>query len=286
MSRAGTGVRKFDSAVRSVAFGEGDVRRGNLGMRILRLAGAVCLAVFGAVQTAAAEPARSDLAFEYHARETLRGADNDIMRLRYGLEWGDSDGLARVSVFAGVRDVGLNLFASSRDLSLEDPDLGAEAVWLRQAGYGRYGFGGRIGHAGNAATALELASVLERHGETVDLRLLGGVQGVSDTLPGREDVSAFGLAEATWWVRDSIALRGGVQADHDGVLATFGVEAAIPGTSMSLFLDWGHAVDDYRGIGGYNDLSGGIRFDFGGGSLREQLREGARRSLFRPAEVQ
>lgn len=278
----GNFMRAFDSPVRSVASGDKNACCWGLGMRILRIAGAVCLVVFWTVQPAAAEPSRSDLSFEYHARETLRGNDNDIMRLRYGLEWGDSDGLARVSVFAGIRDVGLNLFASSRDLSLDNPDLGVEAVWLRQAGFGRYGFGGRIGYAGNAATALEVASVMERHGDAVDLRLMSGVQGVSDTLPGREDVSAFGVAEATWWVRDSIALRGGVQVDHDGVLATFGAEAAIPGTSMRLFLDWGHAVDDYRGVGGYNDLSGGIRFDFGGGSLRE----GARRSLFRPAEVQ
>jgi len=255
------------------------------------LPGSLCAALLAVTgTTAGAEPTgkrlKKDLSVAYHARETVNDRDNDILRLRYGIADPGIAGLSRLAVFGGFRDVGLNLFADSESVSLEHPDIGAEALWMKERPDGRHGLGARVNYAGDHETSIEVAGVYERFDRMFDLRLVGGVQGVTDNVAGREDFGAFGLGEVTWWYREDFLFRGGVQADTDGEIASFGFEVAIGRRPLSFFLDWGHALDDYRDISGYNDLSAGFRYDFGGATLRERVREGHSRSLFRPVEVQ
>ncbi len=237
---------------------------------------------------ASAQEGQKYLTLSYHARETINLRDNDILRLTYDIEDPGFAGLSRLTMFGGFRDVGINLGASSRDASLDKADLGLETLWLRDHDAGRRGFGVRFDYAETYHMSYELAGIYERFGNAFDLRLVGGLQGVTDDVPNRDDFSPYAVAEATWWVRDHFLLRAGLQGDSDGALFTTGFEVGIKRTPASFYLDFGIAIDGYRHIDEYNDVSGGIRFALGGGrkSLKQIMREGTLRSFHRTIEVQ
>ncbi|MEM6578125.1 MAG: hypothetical protein AAF678_06505 [Pseudomonadota bacterium] len=235
-----------------------------------------------------AQSSNSFLTLSYHARETLDMRDNDILRLQYDLEDPGFAALSRVTVFGGFQDVGINLGASSSDSSFDSLEFGAEALWAREIGDTRHGIGARIAYAETYEVSYELAAMFESFGNVMDYRLLGGLQGVTDDVPRRDDISPYGVAEATWWAGRTFLFRAGVQGDSDGALVTTGFEVAIGRTAASFFMDFGIAIDGYRGISEYNDLIGGFRFALGGnrGSLQDRLRRSTLRSLHRTIEVQ
>lgn len=234
-----------------------------------------------------AQTFEKDVTLSYHARETINLRDNDILRFSFGIADPGIAGTSRLVFSGGFRDVGINLFSDSDDVSFDQLDLGVEALWMRDFNSHHRGFGLRVIYAEDAETSAELAYLYERFGHTVDIRLVGGVQGVSDTVAGRDDVGLFGLAEATWWLSENTLFRVGLQADSDGELATFGFETALGRGPISVYLDFGGAINGYRGIGAYNDFSGGIRIALGTQkTLRQTLRSGHIRTFARAVEVQ
>lgn len=235
---------------------------------------------------ALAQSRQTDFTLSYHARETINLRDNDILRLRYGVEEPGIAGASRLVFFGGFRDVGIDLFSDSDSVSFDQLDLGIEAVWMQDRGDYRHGFGARVNYAEDHETSAELAYIYEHFGQSVDFRVVGGLQAVTGSVPGRDDFRPFGIAEATWWLSDNFLLRAGLQADSDGEIASFGMETGLGQGRYSFYLDFGGALNGYRGISEYNDVSGGIRIALGGGSLRKTLRERHVRSFARSVEVQ
>ena len=115
-----------------------------------------------------------------------------------------------------------------------------------------------------------------------------GVQGVtnSEELDDRDDSSVFGLAEATWFPTDNIALWLGIMGDSDGDIGAIGAEYRPSDWPVSFFLEWGHTLVEYRGFEGYNDLYGGLRFVPRSRTLQEHRRAVTDRSFLRYVEVQ
>jgi len=273
-------------------------RRAGCVVRNVAVAVMLALALMSVPREAAAgDVAVTDLWAAYHARDEVNtGAqDDDIMRL--GLAFvlpGARDGdLHRYAVFGGLRDIGTNLGASSHGDSLDEAEIGVEALWLRGTRAARSGLGVRLIHASVAETGLEIGYVHERRAGPADLRFLGGVQAVSGDVAGREDAGAFGLAEIGYWTGDRLVLRASVMADSDGTIGGIGADFAVGQRGASLFFDWGHSFGDYRGVSAYDSLSAGLRLPLGraarrgsGKSLRDHQYDRARRSLFRPVGLQ
>lgn len=245
---------------------------------------------------AAGDGAVTDLWAAYHARDEVNNGahDDDIMRLglAFVLPGARAGDLHRYAVFGGLRDIGTNLGASSNGATLDEGEIGLEALWLRGTRGARGGVGVRLIHASVAETSLELGYVHERRTGRADLRFLGGVQAVSDDVAGREDAGVFGLAEIGWWMGARTVLRASLTADSDGAIGGIGAERAVGRRGASLYFDWGHSIGGYRGIGAYDSLSVGLRLPLGrtarsgGQSLRDHHYDRARRSLFRPVGVQ
>ncbi len=240
-------------------------------------------------QETQAQDTQKQLVLSYHARETLNLRDNDIFRLSYAVEDPGFADLSRIKIFGGFRDVGLNIGSSSRDTSFDKLDFGIEAHWLKERPNGRGGVGFRVNYTDDHETSFELAYIREYFGNAIDFRFVGGVQAVTDKVVRRDSSSLFGVAEATWWVRDNFLVRTGAQADSDGELATAGFEFNLGRSSASFFMDFAMAINRYRGISEYNDVIGGIRFDLGKRkrrSLRDVYRNTSTHSFHRTVEVQ
>jgi len=242
------------------------------------------------------ELATSDLWIAYHARDAINtGADDDdILRVgaAFVLPGARAGDLHRYAVFGGLRDIGTNLGASSNGASMDEGEIGLEAVWLRGTRAVRGGIGVRLTYASVAETGLEIGYVHERRAGPVDMRFLGGIQAVSDDVAGRGDAGVFGLVEIGYWMGARTILRASLTADSDGAIGGIGAERALGRSGMSLYFDWGHSIGGYRGVSAYDSLSVGLRLPLGraakggGQNLRDVQYDRARRSLFRPVGVQ
>lgn len=227
-------------------------------------------------------PFELDGNFAYGARQTIDDSDNDIMRFTLGGTWRfDGDRTqARAALEAGARN---------EDFSSSYPAMfGGELSWTWNSTWGRQSVGGRVRWADDRETTGELAYVIERFGSNIDLRGMVGVQGVSDAgeLDDRDDSSAFGLAEATWFPTANIAFWLGIMGDSDGDIGAIGAEYRPSDWPVSFFLEWGHTLVEYRGFEGYNDLYGGLRYVPRSRTLQEHRRAVTDRSFLRYVEVQ
>lgn len=226
-----------------------------------------------------------DGGFAYAARTTQEfldreASDNDIMRFTLGATWRYDLNQARLALELGAR----NEDFSSSYPAMAGGELGYH--WLQD--WGRFGLGARARWADDLETTGELAFGAERFGDTIDLRGMAGVQYVTDTddLADRTQTSAFGLGEATWFPIDNLALWLGVMGDADGSVGGVGVEIRPRRWPVSFFMEWGHALTEYRGLNGYNDLYGGIKFVPRSRTLKEHRRAVTDRSFLRYVEVQ
>ncbi|MBL9058521.1 MAG: hypothetical protein JNK88_00660 [Mangrovicoccus sp.] len=228
------------------------------------LAGAAALVAVAALAAGAvrAEGVTFDGAFAYSARDEVtdpdnpdESLDNDIIRLTTALNWGLGDGQMRAA---------LELGATNNDFNGSYPaDYGLELAYGRRVGDMRYGLGARVRGSDDLSTSWELAYGLQSLHETFDLRGLGGVQLVedADAVRGRSESSLYGLAEATVYVTQNWAVSAAIQGDLDG--AVWGAGTEYRGRrwgNFSVFLDYGVAMEDYRGVPSYDEFVGGIRY--------------------------
>ncbi|MCV6596561.1 MAG: hypothetical protein OIF40_05685 [Mangrovicoccus sp.] len=221
-----------------------------------------------------------DGSFSYAARATLEDSDNDIIRATIGATWRVEGGQWRGAAELGVRN---------EDFSSSYPaNLGAEISRSWGTGWGRHSVGGRIRWADDRETSGELAYSAERFGNAIDLRGMLGVQYVTgaEDLTERTETSAFGQIEAIWFPLDDLALWAGLMGDADGDIGGIGVEYRPRRWPVSFFMEWGHTLVEYRGLEGYNDLYGGIRFVPRSRSLKQHRRAVTDRSFARYVEVQ
>lgn len=221
-----------------------------------------------------------DLALSYSARETMNTSDNDVLRLNSGVSWGVGDGKMRAALELGVRN---------ENFQGPYPSVtGAELQFARSVGNNRYGIGARIRDAEDLTTTSELAYTVEHFGSAITWRGMGGFQHLANTghVQGRSQSSGFVQGEADLFLTDNWSVSAGLMADADGQIWGLGTEYRPSGWRTSLFLDWGHALTDYRGVSGYNDLTGGIRFIPRADTLRSFRRSNIARMMFRFVEVQ
>ncbi len=228
------------------------------------LAGAAALVAVAALAASAvrAEGVTFDGGFAYSARDEVtdpdnpdESLDNDIIRLTSALNWGLGDGQLRAA---------LELGATNNDFNGSYPaDYGLELAYGRRVGDLRHGFGARVRSSDELSTSWELAYALQSLHETFDLRALGGVQLVEDAddVRGRSESSLYGLAEATIYATPNWAISAAIQGDLDG--AVWGAGTEYRGRrwgNFSVFLDYGVAMEDYRGVPSYDEFVGGIRY--------------------------
>lgn len=253
---------------------------------------AISLAALGLMAALAGAAAAQGVTFDgglaYSARDEVTdqsnpddSLDNDIARLTTALSWGLGDGRMRAALELGV----LN-----DDFSGSSGDYGAELDYGRRVGDTRYGLAARVRSSEELTTTWEVAYGLQHLGERIDLRGLGGLQILEDpdAVRGRDGNSLYGLVEATLYATPNWAVSAGAQADTDG--AVWGVGTEYRGRSwggFSVFLDYGEAFDDYRGVPSYDEFVGGIRFIPGvGNTLREQRQSNLGVLMRRYVEVQ
>jgi len=239
-----------------------------------------------AVGTAGAQ--QFDAGFGYTARDeitkpgTTEELDNDIARLVLGLTWGaGGDGQMRGAVELG--------FANNDDWSGDlTGNYGAELVFARKVGNQRYGLGGRFRDDAELTSATEVTYSIEHLGDALDLRGLVGLQmlGDADKVPGRDDTALFAQGEATIYPSSALALSVALIADNDGEGFGVGAEYRPAGWGVSFYLDYAEAFDDYRDVGSYDTLAGGIRFVPGTSSLKAQRQGGLGRIMQRYFEAQ
>lgn len=209
-----------------------------------------------------AEGVTFDGAFAYSARDEVtdpdnpdESLDNDIIRLTTALSWGLGDGTMRAALEIG---------ATNNDFNGSYPaDYGAELDYGRRVGDLRHGIAARVRSSDELSTSWELAYALQSLHETFDLRGLGGVQLVedADAVRGRSESSLYGLGEATIYVTQNWAVSAAIQGDLDG--AVWGAGTEYRGRrwgNFSVFLDYGVAMEDYRGVPSYDEFVGGIRY--------------------------
>lgn len=241
----------------------------------------LCSGAAMAVCAQAADIPAVDAALSYSARHTVELSDNDIFRATLGYTTSALDGSLRFALEPGVRN---EYFQDGGG----DPVGGAEVLFARRVGNQRYGLGARVRSASDRGTTGELAYAFENFATRMDLRGLMGIQALDkpEEVIGRDGGSLFAQGEMGFYVHDNWIISAGLMADSDGLIAGFGTEYRPRGWRASLFLEWGHAVDEYRGIPDYNDLTGGIRFVSKSKSLKSYRRASTARVMHRYVEVQ
>lgn len=246
----------------------------------LPLAAALTGAIALAGTALSAQQAELDAAFSYAARTTIERSDNDLARLSAGLTFPDAQSQLRIGGELGVLNEDFD------DASLVG---GLEMSFLQLAPQGRYGPAARLRYADELSTTGEILYAIQRFtGPAFDIRGLGAVQAVADEdeVAGRSAVSPFGLLELTAYAGDDLALSASYSGDLDGDIGGLGIEYRPPGWTISLFAEWGVTLSGYRDNDGYNDLTGGIRFIPGGGTVKSTRRTSPERVFSRPVEVQ
>src|SRR6056297_3361368 len=213
------------------------------------------LAVALAISSGAVAAQNWDAELSYAARDDAGAGsgENDFARVSAGYAWPALDGRLRSGIELGLRN---------DDHAGDQATMaGLELTFARRVGNNRFAFGGRVRNAEGRTTTGELLYGVERFGGSFDLRGVIGLQGLSDTadVEGRAKASAVALGEASFWLTTDLVASAGLSGEADGGLYTLGVEWRPRGASYGLFLDWGQAIDEYRDVAGYADLSGGIR---------------------------
>ncbi|OSP54528.1 hypothetical protein [Pseudoruegeria sp. SK021] len=228
----------------------------------------------------AAHAADGDVALAYSNSDPVGGANSDYLRLTAGLTWGVGDGKVRGALELGVLP---------DDLSGPFPaSSGGQLQFARSVGTNRFGIGARIRDAKDLSTSSELAYTAEHFGQSLTWRGMGGLQYLShtDPVPGRSQSSLFAQGEVDYYVTDNWSVNAGLMADTDGQVWGVGTEYRPQGWSSSLFLEYGSAINDYRGDSGFSAVSGGIRYIPGKDTLRQFRRSNIARMMARYVEVQ
>lgn len=207
--------------------------------------------------------------------------DSDILRLITAASWSLGDGRLRAALEFGLGD---------SDEAEYSGLAGGELLFARRVGQQRYGLGGRLRASDQLGRSTEIAYIAEHLGDTVYARGMGGVQAIADTdeVVGRDDdLSFFALGEAGVYLSPNFALSAAVMADGDGEVYGLGAEfSPSAATGISLFVEYGEAIGEYRDDSGYDELAVGLRFVPGAGNLRAARREGLGRMMQRFVEVQ
>lgn len=225
--------------------------------------------------------------FAYGARSTYTSpddveSDNDIIRYTQGFTW-------RHGAAAQTR-IALELGTRNEDFDDDgyEPMFGGEIVQSWRMRQGRQGLAGRVRWAEDRETTTELGYTWEHFRGPIDLRAVVAWQHVSnaDNITERDGDSAFGLAELTWFPISNLALWLGISGDSDGDIGGIGIEYRPGRWPVSFFMEWGHTLVEYRGLEGYNDLYGGVRYVPKSRTLKQHRRAVTDRSFARYVEVQ
>ena len=248
------------------------------------------LATYGAAAlcmgfATAASSQALDFELRYDARTTLHyphkdSSDNDIFGLSTGLTTDLVNGGLRWEFFLGLRN---EYFGD------DYPTLaGLEAVRFHDdPDRWQWGYGARADWASDHTTTGELAVAARRFVAARAYRGTIGVQTSAEEIYGRDDLTgAFAVGEYSWYARDGLVIRAGVQADRDGTLAAGVAEFRFGRSPVSFELTWAYTLDSYRDIGDYNDLTYLIRFSPGYKTFRDRDRARPSRLLHRYAAVQ
>jgi len=219
-----------------------------------------------------------DYEVSYAARETLSTTDNDIFGAEIGFNWWQGNTGTRVELSVGSRVE--DEFDSGSLL------LGLEAVRFRDRDLGRLGWGGRIDYAEEATTTGEIGMATQGFYDRFSLRAAAGLQGSLDDVEFSDDGGVFGVAEATWYPSDALALRIAIQADGSGELAGFGFEWQIARSDFSLVAQSAFGIGEYRSSDSYDDLTVAIRYTPGAGSPKRRDRTTGDQLLKRLVDVQ
>lgn len=227
--------------------------------------------------------------FSYGARNTYTSpepeseeSDNDIIRYTQGLTWRLSrDRQTRLAAELGVRNED---FSNDGYTGM----FGVEHSFTWNSDWGRQSLGGRIRWAHDRETTGEAGYAVEWFRGDWAARGVIAYQGINnaDNITERDGSSAFGLAEVTWFPIDDLAFWLGISGDSDGDIGGVGIEYRPGRLPVSFFLEWGHTLVEYRGLEGYNDLYGGIRYVPRSRSLKEHRKAVTDRSFARYVEVQ
>ena len=214
----------------------------------------------------------------YAARETLSTTDNDIFGAEIGFNWWQGSQGTRAELSVGSRVEG--------EFDSGSLVLGIEAVRFQDRGPGRLGWGGRIDYAEDATTTGEIGIATQRFYDRFSLRATAGLQGSLDDVEFGDDGDVFGVAEATWYPSDALALRIALQADGSGELAGFGFEWQIGRSDFSIVAQSAFGIGEYRSSDSYDDLTVAIRYTPGAGSPKRRDRTTGDQLLKRLVDVQ
>lgn len=228
-----------------------------------------------AVLTAYAVPAlaQQEAALEYYARETRDQSDNDVLRFSYGQTF---DRGWMVGGAIGFR----NEYWAGPYKSHVQAELGR----IVPTQFGRLGWYGRLTWADRYDTGLDAGIAADMARGAVLWRGLAALQLADDDILGGERKVGFAaLGEASWYLSDDFALRGGVMLQEIDPLVVVGFEYRRSG--VSFYGDWSISPGGYRDYGGYNDLAFGFRWTPSGDSLMNSDRTRPRRLFYRPIDV-
>ncbi|SLN49724.1 hypothetical protein AQS8620_02133 [Aquimixticola soesokkakensis] len=184
-------------------------------------------------------------------------SDNDIFALDSGLTWrspSDPRDGVRVKIRTGVRN---------EDWTGTYPPLAAaEYLSFGTEGHVQSGWGGRLDWAQDRTVTLDGFYARQTFEERSSLRLMAGIGALAqpERVAGRDALTAYALAEKSWYYFDDLVVRAGTMVDESGVLVTGSAELKLFHSPYFFGLEWTQAPWSYRDEDGYNDLTGYIRY--------------------------
>lgn len=229
-----------------------------------------------------AEQPLFDFAYAYDMRQTTQERDGDVTYLMIGRSATEADITTRFEAGLGFRN---EFWGESY------PPAGRAGFSASRAhATGRAGLGGNIRLAEGEWSGLDLAygASLE-HGQS-GFRTLSGLQFLTtdDYFETGRRVSAFWLAEGSFWLTPNMAFRGSIGGDDGSHIVSVSTALGRPGWPIALEADLTVGLPEYRGNAEHSDLFIGLRWlgpdRLRSTSLRAREVERDIRLFYRPTE--